>query len=82
MQEVIDAMAVQFPDVTKKTMGDIVRNFMDTVMTLTDANGRVAIKNHIFTKKKYKARSGINPHTKEKLAIPEKTLVRYRNTKA
>ena len=78
-QDMIDKFAAQF-GVTKVQAAEMIGFTLDAMHDGAMANDRATFRGHIFKKKIYAARGGINPQTQQRLVIPEKTVVVYKNT--
>jgi DNA-binding protein HU-beta len=76
--ELIDAITKKLPGVSKKTAGDIVGAFTDTVVSTLRRGDRLNLVGFgTFSVAKRRARSGRNPRTGETLQIPASRAVRF-----
>ena len=63
---------------SKKDAETVVLLVLDTAISGAMEDGRTQCGKHIFTKKTRACRTGRNPKTGESIAIPERTMVVYK----
>jgi integration host factor subunit beta len=72
--ELIELIAAK-ADITSTQAEDVVNTFFNSIIESMTTEGRVEIRGFgAFTVRKYKAYSGRNPKTGEKIEVPEKKL--------
>ena len=72
--ELIELIAAK-ADITSTQAEDVVNTFFNSIIESLTSEGRVEIRGFgAFTVRKYKAYSGRNPKTGEKIEVPEKKL--------
>lgn len=79
-----DDMAVKLVEKfgwSKKDAKEYISTILDMCMEGAMEDGLVRIDTHRFKKVERAARLGHNPKTGEKINIPAKTIVQYRNTR-
>ncbi|MFA5075874.1 MAG: HU family DNA-binding protein [Patescibacteria group bacterium] len=80
--ELIDVLA-QKTNVSKKEVGDVVENMVQTIMDTLKGGGHVTLTGFgEFSARTRAGREGINPRTKEKITIPPVTVAKFKAGKA
>jgi len=69
--------------ISRRTAGDILQEFSELAINETKKKGQFVFPGvGKLVKAQRKARTGVNPKTKEKIKIPAKTVVKFRVAKA
>ena len=82
-KSLVELLVKENPDMTKKLAGEIVDTIFDEIVTIVKKGKAVDISGFgKFVLKTRKARTGINPATKETIKIPASKVPGFKPSKA